>query len=56
MNDTKLTIRVGLSVTTDDAAIVARVAEQFARTAAGLALEGVDAMVMIGPEYEVDDD
>ena len=45
-------IRVALSVNTADPEIVARVAEQFARTAAGLALEGVDTFLMVGPADE----
>ena len=48
-------LRIGLSVSTDDPEMVARVAEQLARTAAGLALEGVDTMVMIGPDVEFED-
>lgn len=49
-------IRIGLSVVTSDQDLVARVTEQMARTAAGLALEGVDAMVMVGPEDGFGDD
>jgi hypothetical protein len=47
-------IRIGLSVVTDNPDLVARVTEQMARTAAGLALEGVDALVMCGPDDEDD--
>lgn len=46
--------RISLSVTTGDPQIVARVAEQFARTAAGLAMEGVDCFISIGPD-DLDD-
>jgi hypothetical protein len=49
-------VRIGLSVVTDDPQLVAKVTEQMARTAAGLALEGVDAMVMVGPDDFGDDD
>jgi hypothetical protein len=48
--------RVGISVTTNDANIVARAAEQFARTATGLAMEGVDTIVMIGPDTDYEPD
>jgi len=46
-------VRLSLSVTTTDPEIIARTADHFARTAAGLALEGVDTFLMIGPD---DDD
>ena len=49
-------IRIGLTVVTDDPQLVAKVTEQMARTAAGLALEGVDAMVMVGPDDFGEDD
>lgn len=42
--------RVTLSVTTDDLSIIARTAERFAATLAGLSAEGVRGMLMIGPE------
>lgn len=47
-------IRASLSVTTEDAAQLTEVAEQFARTAAGLALSGVEAFVAIYPDRDDD--
>lgn len=49
-------IRLSLSVSTDDGQIVAKAAEQFARTAAGLALDGVDCMLMVGPDFTEEED
>lgn len=48
MTDQK--IRLSLSVTTADQEVVARSIEHFARTAAGLALEGTEAFIMVGPD------
>lgn len=47
--------RMSLSVTTDDPQLIARTAEHFARAAAGLALEGVQTFIMIGPDDEDDE-
>ncbi|QDH93152.1 hypothetical protein QDA02_gp13 [Microbacterium phage Margaery] len=44
--------RLTLSVSTSAPNIVARTAEQFARAAAGLALDGVETMLMAGPDEE----
>ena len=44
-------IRIGLSVTSSDPLVVARVSEQFARAAAGLAMDGEQCIVSIGPEF-----
>lgn len=43
-------MRISLSVTTADLGVLARVAEQFAATAAGLAAENVDTFIMTGPD------
>ena len=45
-------IRVSLSVTTDNPEFVARAAETFGRTAAGLGLDGMEAFLMIGPDED----
>lgn len=45
-------VRASLSVTTADPAQLTEVAEQFARTAAGLALTGVEAFVSFYPEHD----
>ena len=42
--------RVSLSVVSTDPQAVARAIEHFARTAAGLALDGLDAVIVAGPE------
>lgn len=44
--------RITLSVTTEDPNLVARTAEHFARAAAGLALDGLNAVIMAGPDTE----
>lgn len=49
-------VRVSLSVTTEDQQLLARVAEQFARTAAGLALDGVQCFVVVGRDELEDGD
>lgn len=45
-------IRLSLAVTTGDPELIARTAEHFARAAAGLALEGVESFIMIGPDED----
>lgn len=45
-------VRASLSVTTSDPAQLSEVAEQFARTAAGLALTGVEAFVAFYPDRD----
>lgn len=47
--------RLTLTVTTEDQNAVARATEHFARTAAGLALDGVEAVIMIGPDEDETD-
>jgi len=42
--------RLSLSVTTDDEGIIARTTEHFARALTGLALDGVEAFLMAGPD------
>lgn len=42
--------RVSLSVVSDDPQQVARAVEHFSRTAIGLALDGMDAVIVAGPE------
>lgn len=49
-------LSITMSVTTDDPVIAAHVSEQFARTAAGLALDGAASIVSIGPEYAYADE
>lgn len=44
--------RLTLTVTTEDPNVVARTTEHFARTASGLALDGVETAIMIGPDSE----
>lgn len=46
--------RITLMVTSDDLSLVARVAERFAATLAGLSAEGVRGMLMIGPDDSED--
>jgi hypothetical protein len=43
---------VHLRVITKDSNVAARVAEQLARTAVGLAMEGVQSIVVAGPAEE----
>lgn len=52
-----MTTRLSLSVTSDDPEVIARATEHFARTATGLALDGMDCIFFAGPceeecEYE----
>lgn len=47
-------VRVTLMVTSDDASIVARVAEQMVRTATGFALESIECSIFVGPEDAYD--
>jgi hypothetical protein len=47
-----MTTRITLMMTTTDPEQVARSTEHFARAAAGLALEGVEITLMIGPDEE----
>lgn len=49
-------IRITLSVTTDQPHLVASAAEHFARTAAGLALEGVSTHLMIDRDEDLEGD
>jgi hypothetical protein len=44
--------RITLSVSTTDPNIAARAAEHFARAAIGLALDGVQTMLMAGPDTD----
>jgi hypothetical protein len=43
-------MRINLSVTTDDQEVVARATEHFARAASGLAMDGVEGILMFGPD------
>lgn len=47
-------VRVSLSVYTETAELAARVVEQFARTAAGLAFDNVESFLSCGPDDEED--
>lgn len=47
-----MNIRASLSVTSTDPETIARAVETMTRTATGLALEGVDTIVVIGPEED----
>jgi hypothetical protein len=48
-------MRVGLSVVSDDATVIAAAAERFAAVAAGFALEkGAESFLMIGPDSDAD--
>lgn len=52
MRGARMRLRVNLSVTTEDLNLAARVAERFAATAVGVADDGAEAFVMIGPDDE----
>lgn len=45
-------VRISLSVSSDDHNVVARATEHLARTACGLALDGMDCILFAGPEPE----
>jgi hypothetical protein len=45
-------IRINLSVTSEDQEVIARTTEHFVRAASGLALDGTEAFIMIGPDTE----
>lgn len=45
-----MSTRISLSVSSDDAPTIARAVEHLARTASGLALDGVDCILFAGPE------
>lgn len=47
-----MNIRVSLSVTSADPETITRAVESMTRTACGLALEGVDTIVIVGPEED----
>ena len=48
-------VRVGISMTTRDPHIVTRVSEQLGRIAAGYAMEGIECMLTIGPEFSFEE-
>lgn len=48
-------VSITLMVTAADPGTVQRTIEHFARAASGLALDGVKAALMVGPEEEEDD-
>lgn len=50
-----MNIRASLSVTSEDPETIARAVESMTRTATGLALDGVDTIVIVGPEDEDED-
>jgi len=47
-------IEFNLSVVTDDPQVVARTTEHFARMMSGLALDGVECALTIGPEFDIE--
>lgn len=48
--------RLSLSVTSDDASVIARATEHFARTVSGLALDGLHCIFFAGPDDDEDDE
>lgn len=50
------TIRISLSVSSTDHGVIARATEHLARTASGLALDGMDCVLFAGPDEEQEDD
>ena len=48
-------VRVELWVVSADDEVIARAAEMFGRTAAGLAMDGADCTVMVRPDDDLDD-
>lgn len=51
-----MSTRLSLSVTSDDPQTIARATEHFARTLAGLALDGMDCVLFAGPDVEEEDE
>lgn len=49
-------LRATLSVTSDDPETITWAVESMTRTATGIALEGVEAVVVIAPDDEDEDD
>lgn len=46
--------RISLSVTSDNAEVIARATEHLSRTMSGLALDGMDCIMFAGPEEDED--
>lgn len=46
-------LRVSLSMTSTDPELVARATEHLARAATGMAMDGMTAMLFVGPEEEM---
>jgi hypothetical protein len=47
--------RISLSVTSEDAETIVRATDHMARTASGLALDGMNCIVFVGPEDDEDE-